>query len=383
MKIKNRKGFTITEILAVIVIIAVLGSIAVTGYRRSVEKAKSVRAVSVLNDAVKAERDFILASGRYTSYWNNLVIEQPDIVRGTVYCLQGENTDNQDDCGDDSSYKVKLTVNSNADKSVVMATRMPDNPYGDYKLFKFMGKDPNIYCKAAATSPTDICSILGFSVRNLPETRNIDREENINCETELHGSLSNASNYNCNRITYDDGSFEERAYKSNGDLFDLFTFNSEGQQTGDLWYNDDSIGFVVYEDGVKDRRLWATSPDNMAAEGLSDKYAAHYNENGKRTDTTFFYPNNEILGYHQYENGKRVWVIDYNEDGTLANFQCYDASVCNVKGTCYGSDCNAGPYKDFLVSRDSLIHATYDSYFNPEQVQQICDNSPIDLVMCH
>ena len=383
----NKKGFTLIELLVVVLIIGVLAAVAIPGYRKSVEKAKAVHAVAVLNDAAKAEQDFILASSRYTKYWDDLVINQPNMVEGAVYCLQGENTANQDDCGNDSTYKVKLTVSNPENQSVVMATRMPNNPYGDYKLFKFMGGDPTIYCKAATTSQTDICQILGYPTKNLPETRNIDRQESINCATELHGNLSNASNYTCDRITYDDGSYEERAYKANGDLYDLFTFDSEGRQTGDFWddidpdkVNDNAVGIEFFnpETGKGTLILWAFNSEHLS-DGIADRVGAHLDENGKRTDTSSFYPTNEIATYNHYVAGTRHYWVGYNEDGTVKEFRCFNAS-CGGRGNCIGEACSSSQYASYIPDPSTL--PTYDTYFNEENISQICNFRSENVAIC-
>ena len=397
MKI-NKKGFTLIEILVVVLIIGVLAAVAIPGYRKSVEKAKAAYAVSVLNDAAKAEQDFALVTSRYSKYWDDLVISQPDMVEGAVYCLQGENVANQDDCGSDSTYKVKLTVGNTPDASVVMATRMPNNAYGDYKLFKYMNGDPNIYCKAATTSQTDICEVLGFQTKNLPETRNIDREESISC-TEIHGSLSNASNYTCDRTTYDDGSYDENSYYANGNLYDVFSFDANGNQTGDTWYFEDgteegyshyengelrwyivdqnrretqpiSSAYVEYNNGALDLTLWIMNDDHPF-DGDAKLLYRTYDENGKWATLVGYYENGSVSGYRFSDTSNNRWgyFAQYNEDGSIKKFTCYTAA-CGGSGSCTGADCASSKYASYIPNANDLPE--YTTYFTPERIEKVC-----------
>ncbi len=377
MKI-NKKGFTLIEVLVVVLIIGVLAAVALPSYRKVVEKSKATQAVSILNDAAKAEQDFALASSRYTKYWDDLVITHPNMVEGTVYCLQGENTDNQDDCGSDSTYKVKLTVGNTPDTSVVMATRMPNDAYGDYKLFKYMNGDPNIYCKAATTSQTNICEILGFQTRNLPETRNIDRQESINCATELHGGLSNPSNYTCDRITYDDGSFDENAYFPNGDLFNLFNFDSEGKQMTDIaYYESGEVVAALYSNGnITGLNSIFPLGEGETMHGFS---MSPFNESGQRQDTVIYYSDGAPGVYDHYVNGVRQYRAMYNQDGTLQEFRCFKAS-CGGSGTCVGAACSGSNYAEHIPP--SSVVPTYDTYVTEQYIESMCAIST-DIIVCH
>lgn len=376
----NKKGFTLTEILVVIIIIGLLTAIAVPGYRKAVEKAKAVQAVSILNDAAKAEQVFALATSRYTKYWDDLVINHPNMVAGAVYCLEGTNTPNQEDCDNDSTYKVKLTVGNPDTNSVVMATRMLNNPYSDYKLFKFMDGDPNIYCKSAATSPTDICQILGFPTKNLPETRNIDRTENFKCADEIpdcsvqnYACISGVSNYNnCEKTIYDDGSFERIVYDDNGNLYDMFTYNSEGNITGDIWYNNNnSLSAVFYENGIR-KNMITVYPFSVHPTAGDHFAVATYDENGIFQQQTAYYPSGIVANYHEYDKDRNRWgyFANYNNDGSLKNFQCF-TDMCGGSGTCTGEACYTSKYKDYLPDTNSF--KTYDAYLTPDDIARICN----------
>ncbi|MCR5504763.1 MAG: prepilin-type N-terminal cleavage/methylation domain-containing protein [Elusimicrobiaceae bacterium] len=399
----NKKGFTLIEILVAVLIIGVLAAIAIPGYRKSVEKAKAAEAVAVLNEAAKAEQDFALNSSRYTSYWEDLIVNQPNVVAGTVYCLKGTNTANQDDCGSDSIYKVKLTVGDN-DKSVVMATRTPNNPYADYKLFKFMNGDPNIYCKAATNSQTDICTVLGLPTRILPETRNIDHQESIDCN-DLQGSMSNASDYTCERITYDDGSYDENAYYANGNLYDVFSFDAEGKQTGDTWYFDDGDeeGYSYYENGnfygystnrTKEgigepvssayveydavtsklkMTLWVLE-DGHLFDGDAKLLYRTYDDNGKWETLVGYYETGNISGYRSYDTSANKWgyFAQYNEDGSIKKFTCY-TSMCGGSGTCEGAACASSQYATYIPASNTLPE--YTTRFTEDRIDKVCKYS--------
>lgn len=415
---RNKKGFTLIEILVVVLIIGVLSAIAVPFYRKAVEKAKAAEAVAVLNDAAKAEQDFALASSRYTSYWEDLIVNHPNVVAGTVYCIKGTNTANQDDCGNDSSYKVKLTVGDD-DKSVVMATRMPNNPYADYKLFKFMNGDPNIYCKAAATSQTDICTVLGFPTKTLPETRNIDRVENFECASEIpdcsvqaNACISGISGYNnCEKTIYDDGSYDKVVYDNNGNIYDVFSYDADGNMTGDTWYyeNGDPDGSAHYNNGVlewynqnrsgySDERssayveydssgkpsltLWGYLTDNPSYEDSMKAYRT-YDENGKWATRGDYYDTNELSGYRQYDTTKNGWgyFAQYNKDGSIKKFTCYGSSLCGgTSGSCEGATCATSAYANYIPKSTDL--PTYETYFTSDKVDKLCEFYSAGVQIC-
>ena len=80
---KNNKGFTLIELLVVISIIAILGSIAVTGYIGSTLKAQRSEAYSNLNSLRLLEEQLFSESAVYTAVLGNLTGFQPGA--GTTY----------------------------------------------------------------------------------------------------------------------------------------------------------------------------------------------------------------------------------------------------------------------------------------------------------
>ena len=258
------------------------------------------------------------------------------------------------------------------------------------------------------TSPTDICQVLGFQTKNLPETRNIDRQESIDCATELHGSLSNASNYTCDRITYDDGSYEENAYYANGNVYDMFSFDADGNQTGDTWYFEDGRkeGFAAYENGVLDwyavdqtdynqpeiayvdyengkvaKTIWSYQNGTGYIDG-EDVAIRTYDENGKYSERIAYYADGSVTNYRKYDTAKQRWgyFAEYNQDGSIKKFTCYTA-MCGGAGSCTGADCASSQYAGYILDANSYPDSS--NYISAEDKEKLCNfYTGNDMTLC-
>ena len=71
---KHKKGFTLIEILIVVLIIGILAAIALPQYQLAVGKAESRQAVIVLTAITNAQETFYLATGTYTDDLSQLDI---------------------------------------------------------------------------------------------------------------------------------------------------------------------------------------------------------------------------------------------------------------------------------------------------------------------
>ncbi len=70
----NAKGFTLLELLVVVLIIGLLTSIAVPGYRKAVEKSKVADALTTMQAVAKSEHGWYLTNNSYTDDFANLDI---------------------------------------------------------------------------------------------------------------------------------------------------------------------------------------------------------------------------------------------------------------------------------------------------------------------
>jgi len=68
----NRKGFTLVELLMVVIIIGILVTLAVPNYYRSVERAKSGKAKGAMDAIRKAELQYRGANDQYTGVLTEL-----------------------------------------------------------------------------------------------------------------------------------------------------------------------------------------------------------------------------------------------------------------------------------------------------------------------
>lgn len=67
-----KKGFTLLELLVVIIVIAILSSVAVMYYGRFIERMRIAEADTVIGSAVLSQERVFIKFQRYTPYWHQL-----------------------------------------------------------------------------------------------------------------------------------------------------------------------------------------------------------------------------------------------------------------------------------------------------------------------
>ncbi len=82
---KVKKGFTLLELLVVVIIVGILASIAIPQYVKITEKSRASEARSILGTIRTAEAAFFQQNNVYTLTIANLDIDDPNAVPGVHY----------------------------------------------------------------------------------------------------------------------------------------------------------------------------------------------------------------------------------------------------------------------------------------------------------
>ena len=75
---KRRKGFTLIEILVVVLIIGILAAVAVPGYMKVIEKSRATQAISTLNQIAKAQNVYNVKNGHFAGVLMPLPLDIKD-----------------------------------------------------------------------------------------------------------------------------------------------------------------------------------------------------------------------------------------------------------------------------------------------------------------
>jgi prepilin-type N-terminal cleavage/methylation domain-containing protein len=118
---KSDKGFTLIELVVVIVIISILGAIAITILIRSRTMAEEITAKHDLNKFVKTQNTYNLEHGNFIGVAGDVVSGDASVA--STFSLEGFTP----------SPQVVITINSVDPLLVVSATHMNTNTVWQYR----------------------------------------------------------------------------------------------------------------------------------------------------------------------------------------------------------------------------------------------------------
>ncbi len=141
------KGFTLLELLVVVLIIGILAAVALPQYRIAVEKAKAARFLPVLESLYQAEEAYHLATGKYTSDLPSL-----DIDASQCQFVQQSKWVGYYNCGDyrigiyDTLSNVQLQLRKSSTENLGYLHFLADNAtLGATRGERFCFADGNLY----------------------------------------------------------------------------------------------------------------------------------------------------------------------------------------------------------------------------------------------
>ena len=151
----HKKGFTLIELLVVVLIIGILAAIALPQYMKAVEKARASEAITLLENFIRAENMYKMATGTYTQDLEALDITLPNIS-GTRFFSTNNFNFTVSTAGMTDMYAITATRATNG----VAVTG--DNGYEIY-VTKVTG-DNTIHSqllKGGAACTTSLCNAIG------------------------------------------------------------------------------------------------------------------------------------------------------------------------------------------------------------------------------
>lgn len=318
MKNNRTKGFTLTELMVVILIIGILASVAIPEYMSAVDKSRWGALVTPTRSIKEAQEAKYMSTGRYASNMRALSVD-----------IAGEKQENAIKV-DKRTFTLDSSNEEGTSQFTVVAE---DASLPNVRLVMYQTFSPNfaddLHCEALMDNAraNRLCQDVldGTLIGKRAQYYSYLIEGNgsgklMNWPQAMESCVAKAGTPGCYAVQNEDGSWEEH-YKTDAGIGVVRYYDADGHRYKQIQdgYDDGRVVTFTYDSNGNMDYQEATYPDGSKKEWTFDS-------NGNKTSFDYYYPNGDLHQHNNYDsNGNSTDYTVLTQGGTVEAFGVYNA----------------------------------------------------------